>query len=126
MKRNGGGHRPPPIINHIKYKTMKEKVKIYFAGVDDWNRPTFREVLDNKRYYCDIYKLFDYNTTEETITAWYSLVGVAGIVFKGNNFDAEPLGTRYNVELVTRQEAINILKLMNGDRPAAHRQAPRR
>ena len=105
---------------------MKEKVKIYFAGVDDWNRPTFREVLDKKRYYCDIYKLFDYNATEETITAWYSLVGVAGIVFKGNKFDAEPLGTRYNVELVTRQDAANILKSMNGDRHAAHRQAPRR
>lgn len=89
---------------------MSEKVKIYFAGVDDWNRPTFREVLNKSRYYCDIYKLFDYNTPEDKIMDWYSFVGVAGIVFKGSCFDSEPYGERVNVELVTREEAAKILR----------------
>lgn len=87
---------------------MSEKVKIYFVGVDEWNRPTFREVLNSSRYYCDICKLFDFNTTEEKIMDWYSLVGVSGIVFKGSCFYSEIYGGRANVELVTRDEASDI------------------
>lgn len=87
---------------------MSEKVKICFVGVDEWNRPTFCEVLNKSRYYCDICKLFDFNTTEEEIMDWYSLVGVSGIVFKGSCFYSEPYGELVNVELVTRDETADI------------------
>lgn len=88
---------------------LEEKVKVFFVGIDYWNSPTFREVLDEENYYCDPYKLFDYNTTEEKILAWYSFVGTAAIFYKGNSFDSEPLGSPANVEIVTREEAAKMV-----------------
>lgn len=82
-----------------------EKVKVYFAGVDYWNSATFRAVFDENDYYCDIYKLFPFDVTEEKIIEWYSLVGTAAIVYKGNCFDSEALGSPADVEIVTRKEA---------------------
>lgn len=88
---------------------LNEKVKVYFAGVDYWNRATFREVFDEEKYYCDIYKVFDHNTTEEKIIAWYSCVGTAAISYKGNSFDSEPWGDPAKVEIVTREEAAKMV-----------------
>ena len=90
-------------------KDLKKKVKVYFAGVDDWERPTFRAIFDKTKYYCDIYKLFDYNTTEEKNLSWYSLVGTAAIFYKGSRFDSEPMGSPAEVEIVTRKEAVKML-----------------
>lgn len=90
-------------------KDLKKKVKVYFAGVDDWDRPTFRAVFDKTKYYCDIYKLFDYDATEEKILSWYSLVGTAAIFYKGSRFDSEPMGSPADVEIVTRAEAVKML-----------------
>lgn len=88
---------------------LNDKVKVFFVGIDYWNSATFREVFDEEKYYCDIYKVFDYNTTEEKILAWYSFVGTAAIVYKGNSFDSEPLGSRVNLEIVTREEAAKMV-----------------
>ena len=88
---------------------LEEKVKVYFVGIDYWNSATFREVLNEENYYCDIYKVFDYNATEEKILDWYSLVGTAAIFYKGNSFDSEPFGSPANVEIVTREEAAKMV-----------------
>lgn len=85
------------------------KVKVYFVGVDYWNRPTFREIRDGKRlnrYYCDVFKLFDYGTSEDEVLKWYTAVGTSNIVYKGSMFVSEPDGGTANVEII-RKEDIN-------------------
>lgn len=80
------------------------KVKVYYAGVDEWNRPVFKEIA-GKRYYCDVFHLFDYNAPEEEVLKWYASAGTSAICYKGSRFDSEPEGDPADVEIVTRKEA---------------------
>ena len=87
--------------------------KVYFAGVDDWNRPTFRSVTKKNVYYCDVFNLFDWGESEETILAFYEKRGTRSICYKGNTFDAEPQGDPENppmIEIVTRKAAVEMRK----------------
>lgn len=90
------------------------KIKVYFAGVDEWNRPVFRSVQNKHSYYCDVVHLVDYKAKEEEVLANYAAVGTAGICYKGTRFDSEPMGDPAEVELVTRKEAYEMLKEQEG------------
>lgn len=87
-----------------------EKTKVYFAGVDEWNRPVFRSVLNARAYYCDVNHLFDYQATEKEVLEHYGTVGTSGICYKGTRFDSEPYGDPANVEILTREAAHELLK----------------
>lgn len=89
-------------------------IKIYFSGVDEWNRPVFRSVLNKHSYYCDVTNLFDYGITEEKVLEFYATVGTAGIIYKGTCLDSEPAGDHVEVELVTRKMAAEMLKKQEG------------
>lgn len=86
-----------------------EKVKVYIAGVDDWNRPTFC-TIDRKRFYCDVTNLFGYGASDEEIIEFYKRNGTANIVYKGRSFDSEPEGDSCCVEIITREEAKKLRK----------------
>lgn len=90
------------------------KIKVYFAGVDEWNRPVFRSVHNKQAYYCDVVHLVDYKAKEEEVLAHYAAVGTSGITYKGTRFDSEPMGDPAEVELVTRSEASEMLKKKEG------------
>lgn len=89
--------------------------KVYFVGVDDWNRPTFRSAYRKNVYYCDVYNLFDWGEDEETILAFYKEHGTRSICYKGNTFDAEPQGDPENppmVELLTHKQVMEMDKMI--------------
>ena len=90
------------------------KIKVYFAGVDEWNRPVFRSVQNKHSYYCDVVHLVDYKAKEEEVLAHYAAVGTAGICYKGTRFDSEPMGDPAEVELVTLETAHKMLKEQEG------------
>ncbi len=80
------------------------KIKIYFAGVDYWNRPVFKN-LGGRLYFCDVEHLVNYDVTEEQILEHYRRHGTAGIIFKGWSLEDEPQGGQYDVELITQEQA---------------------
>ena len=84
------------------------KTKVYFSGIDGWNRPVFRSIFNSREYYCDVYNLFDYNETEAVVLAFYEVRGTASICYKGTMFDSEPDGDPADVEIVTRKEAAEL------------------
>ena len=85
-----------------------KKVQVYFAGVDSWNRPVFKEI-NGKRYYCDVFHLFDYGVSEDKVLALYESSGTASICYKGSRFDSEPDGEPAEVEILTHKQAKDIL-----------------
>lgn len=85
-----------------------KKVQVFFAGVDYWSRPVFKDIY-RKRYYCDVFHLVNGNIKEDEILGYYKEVGTKGIIFKGNDFDSEPMGDQADVEIVTWKEAKDIL-----------------
>ncbi len=90
------------------------KIKVYFAGVDEWNRPEYRSVSNKHSYYCDVVHLVDYKAKEEEVLAHYAAVGTSCITYKGTRFDSEPMRDPVEVELVTRKEAFEMLKEQEG------------
>lgn len=82
---------------------------MYFVGVDEWNRPTFREI-STRRYFCDTDNLVRYDAKEEEIIDRYKRIGTASICYKGSSFDAEPMGDPADVEILTRVEAKKLLR----------------
>ncbi len=85
------------------------KSKVYFVGVDDWNRPVFREI-GTRRYFCDTDNLVRYDAKEEEIIDRYKRIGTASICYKGSSFDAEPMGDPADVEILTKVEAEKLLR----------------
>lgn len=99
----------------MEKETQNKPIKVYFAGIDYWNRPVFRAVFKKCAYYCDVVHLVDYGTTnEEKLLEYYNTVGTAGIIYKGTSFEAEPAGDHVEVELVTRKEAYEMVKEQEG------------
>lgn len=86
------------------------KTKVYYAGIDDWNRPVFRSVFNSREYYCDVFNLFDYHENEAVVLAFYEERGTASICYKGTMFDSEPDGDPADVEVVTRDVAIKLMR----------------
>lgn len=78
--------------------------KVYFVGVDEWNRPTFREI-GTRRYFCDTDNLVRYDAKEEEIIDRYKRIGTASICYKGSQFESEPMGDPADVEILTKAEA---------------------
>lgn len=70
--------------------------QIRFVGVDEWNRPTFKET-DGNRYYCDVEHLFNYGATEPEIKAQADKLTP---IFKGYTFNAEPQGDPCEVQII--------------------------
>lgn len=90
------------------------KATLYFCGFDEWDRPVFR-CVENNRYFCDTEHLsmFKSGTTEQDIIEIYKKVGTSTICYKGRTFDAEPDGGRnFEFEIITNKEA----KLLRHDR----------
>ena len=92
----------------LKPQTM-EKVKIYFVGVDEFNRPTFCSI-DGKRFYCDIDHLVKYDESEDEIIRYYKAFGTSHIFYKGRMFKSEPEGDFCCVEIVSKEEAKKLAK----------------
>lgn len=80
---------------------MNEPKKIFYVGVDDWNRPTFRSVENRREFYCDVFNLFDYYTPEDKIIEFYGTEPVE-LNYKGWCFDSEPMGDPTQVVIVFR------------------------
>ena len=91
----------------------KSPIKIEFVGIDDWSRPTFKSVEKLRymiketndpyyahAYFCDTENLFG-GVGESEILDFYrkNPDKVADIIYKGREFDSEPCGTRYNIEI---------------------------
>lgn len=64
------------------------KVSIVFCGIDDWNRPIFRD--DRGRFYGCTDKLFDYRATEEEVL---TQIEESDVSFFGYSFGCEPMGS---------------------------------
>ncbi len=90
-------------------------IKIEFAGIDRWGRPTFVSVekckykdrymckeYEQYAYFCDTEKLFSYDATAAEVHAFYDEHPdkVKNIVYKGRSFGAEPEGDHLAIELV--------------------------
>ena len=91
-----------------------KKVQVYFAGVDSWNRPVFKEI-NGKRYYCDVFNLFNYNESEDKVLAFYEQRGTSSICFKGYQFESEPDGDPAVVEILTRKQAKDVLDMITAN-----------
>lgn len=88
-------------------KAMKSKV--YFVGVDDWNRPVFREI-GTRRFFCDTDNLVSYDAKESDVIDKYKAIGTDTICYKGSSFDAEPMGDPADVEILAKVEVEKLLR----------------
>lgn len=86
------------------------KSKVYFVGVDDWNRPVFREI-GTRRFFCDTDNLVSYDAKESDVIDKYKAIGTDTICYKGSSFDAEPMGDPADVEIITKKEACEKYKV---------------
>ena len=85
------------------------KSKVYFVGVDDWNRPVFREI-GTRRFFCDTDNLVSYDAKESDVIDKYKAIGTDTICYKGSSFDAEPMGDPADVEILTKVETEKLLR----------------
>ena len=76
------------------------KVKVAFVGVDHWNRPIFKDV-DRKNYYGSTDKLFPYMESESSVL---KQVTAEDLLYFGNSFGCEPMGSPCDVEISTTIE----------------------
>lgn len=85
------------------------KSKVYFVGVDDWNRPVFREI-GTRRFFCDTDNLVSYDAKESDVIDKYKAIGTDTICYKGSSFDAEPMGDPADVEILAKVEVEKLLR----------------
>ncbi len=72
----------------------KRVFNLKFVGIDDWNRPVFKDV-DKKLYFGMTDHLFDYDTSEQAVYDYFSDDDIGRhIEFFGSEFDCEPHGGR--------------------------------
>jgi len=69
---------------------------IVFEGIDSWNRPTFKSTTSKARYCCTD-KLLDHGSTETEVL---EQISEKDLVYKGNKFESEPMGTREKIRIV--------------------------
>lgn len=67
---------------------LTEKRVLIFEGIDDWNRPVFKDNLNNRFGNTEI--LFDWDATEEDVLA---VITEEHIQYFGGSFNCEPIGT---------------------------------
>jgi len=73
--------------------------KVKFVGIDDWNRPIFKD--DKKNYYGSTDILFDYDETEGNVL---ERVEAKDLTFFGNHFGCEPMGIPYDVQIIKQED----------------------
>lgn len=67
---------------------MPERVQ--FVGVDKFNRPIFKSLDKQRRFYGSVHKLFYYEATESEVL---ELVTEDDLEYFGSRFGCEPYGT---------------------------------
>ena len=75
-----------------EWKEDREKVdqiKLIWVGVDDWNRPVWKDP-DKKEYYGSVNHLFNYEDTEATVL---KKVDTFDLCYLGSFFGCEPMGS---------------------------------
>ena len=75
-------------------------MQVYFIGIDDWNRPVFKEV-DKNTYIGSLYKLFANGTPQENVL---EQITSNDLVYFGRSFGCEPLGETLsgNIEIISK------------------------
>jgi len=75
---------------------MSEKRVLKFEGIDDWNRPVFKDENNNRFGNVDI--LFDWGTPGEKVL---EKIDETMIQYFGDHFGCEPMGTPINPDKIT-------------------------
>lgn len=77
-----------------EWKTEREKteqVRLVFVGIDDLNRPVWRDPDKSKKlYFGDVNNLFSWGTTEEEVL---KKVETYDLCYFGDHFGCEPMGS---------------------------------
>lgn len=71
-------------------------IKVKFHRVDSYNRPVFKDIEKN-RFYGALNKLFSYTDSENKVC---ETVCPEDLVYFGNSFDCEPMGTPVEAVLI--------------------------
>jgi len=66
-----------------------------FEGIDDWNRPIFKDSIGNR--FGDVDNLFDWGSTVEDVL---SKISEKHICYFGDHFGCEPYGTLINPDKI--------------------------
>ncbi len=80
------------------FETSIEKLhkrELKFEGIDDWNRPVFKDHNNNR--FGDVDNLFNWGDTFETVT---SKISEKHICYFGSTFGCEPMGTLINPDKI--------------------------
>lgn len=81
-------------------RQIMKTIKIKFKGIDGWNRPVFKTLEAPYRYFGSVTTLFDYGVTEDDVL---KKIDEDDLVYFGNSFDCEPMGTDSgNIEIVSQ------------------------
>ena len=67
-----------------------EIVKLKFRGIDDWNRPVFKDT-ETKSHYGSADKLFSYEATEKEVIDYFK-ENLSDLEYFGTYFGCEPNG----------------------------------
>ena len=66
-------------------------VNIKFKGIDDWNRPVFKDV-DSNTYYGSVCKLFSWDEDPKKVIDYFKTATVDSLEYFGRHFNCEPHG----------------------------------
>lgn len=79
----------------IKNKETKKVLKLKFYGIDNFNRPIFKNI-EKKQFYGCVNKLFNHN---ENVNDVLKIVKKEDLTYFGKSFNCEPLGISINPEI---------------------------
>jgi hypothetical protein len=73
--------------------------RVKYVGIDDWNRPIFRDIREDKNeFYGSADLLFSFDATEADVL---KEVTAKDLCYFGTSFGCEPCGTPAEVEIVS-------------------------
>lgn len=88
--------------------TKRGGTPIYFVGIDDFNRPVFRHVLNKKAYFGNLNILFPYGEGEASVL---EKVTAESLEYFGDHFGCEPHGGNSAVPLkIVPMEEAEVIK----------------
>jgi hypothetical protein len=67
-----------------------KNIKIKFRGIDDWNRPVFKDI-DSNIYFGSVNTLFNYDDTAEKVLTYFK-DHIDELEYFGTHFGCEPMG----------------------------------
>lgn len=65
-------------------------VKIKFRGIDNWNRPVYKDI-DSPNHYGNVLKLFSYDDSKERVDNYHK-DHLDELCYFGQHFGCEPMG----------------------------------